>query len=406
MAKTRIQSLWKLSAEVLADAFLLESAVFTYPEAVQPALVPLKLGPKDCRATTMAYELWDRLGQVVNFTTKQQSILSVRVPELEDILIPTIRRLESLLEDSDRRSFTVLAGCASDAGDGIRSAIADGTFSIRTVIPHLEEMPLLAQTDLLSAIRPRLGVFLLLLKLFGAIREKMPEEVRSLFEDDARSRDLHKLSIAELDKLTKSLARQGVRDRSMKHYVGVTAVQQHFAAKTLQEWLPILDVYYWEYGSMPSARVNKFLPPGYWPEGVGVMERDPDVPELVLSDRPITIATTTLSEDRFRFYTESLGCKGVLEPEGEFRTRNYEAFMLRTQRGNRFAILDCQARNNAAYVFRIGYRGQEDDTRWSDLAQQSKHRVLETKDSDGPFVRRVFHSKNWKDRMAHFVAIN
>jgi hypothetical protein len=162
-----------------------------------------------------------------------------------------------------------------------------------------------------------------------------------------------------------------------------------------------MDAFFWEQSVLPTERIGRFLPRGIWPreepEDAGGEGR------LELTDQEVDRDDPRVDPARFDFYTQELGCRRVVEPEGWSGDRNYVAFLLKAASGARFALLDCIERDNAVYVLRIGHPDTGDASEWAAEARRTKWELIRSQGTGRPFVRRFYHSLLWRDRIRSFL---
>lgn len=161
----------------------------------------------------------------------------------------------------------------------------------------------------------------------------------------------------------------------------------------------------WEEAFDPLVILKPFLPRGSWPVGsnaAGASEPEPPV----LSRCEVLRGDERLHPERDAFYRQ-LGCRVVLEPAlgSSFHQRRYVAYVFIAGSGERVAILDTAVKENAAYLFRIGGRGDEADGGWVGEAQLTKRELVYSGAPRQHFLGRVIHSAGWQRRIEQALAM-
>lgn len=256
---------------------------------------------------------------------------------------------------------------------------------------------------------PLINVRLRTLSL-ASYSQQIERELRNASASKRRSMNsemqkLAALSDVERHKLyLRSIAR-GFGRLTICELHAVTQWSREIHSRALAAALPIVDIYFWEEAVAPSASIQQFLPPGTRILDPIQFERaDAGGHNVGISGEVIDRSESRVDPTRLTFYTERLGCKRIVRATGAFA--HYEAFLLRSAHGARYALLDTANVGNAVYIFRIDPAEDANQAPWIHEAQKSKSDVLRDASEDGPFVRRIFHSENWMERIERFLQGN
>jgi hypothetical protein len=171
----------------------------------------------------------------------------------------------------------------------------------------------------------------------------------------------------------------------------------------LTRYFGYLQALRWDKNFSIPQIFSEFLPLGYWPN-LPTNNSNLQKEKLLLSESEVEEKDQRVNIVKLDFY-KSLGCRKLAEPVigTDFHRRKYIAYIFIAKSGDRIAVLDTQVEKNAAYIFRIGKRGEEHKNEWIQEAQNTKYDLVNRTGPNNHFLGRIIHSRGWQNRFKNVL---